>query len=219
MATSFTRTREQLRDMILRKLSVFEEGQDPSPSDTLSVYEGLDLRLKEMHAIGTLWWKVQAASVPVTITSGVATASLPADFLFPVSLRFPVGIGGDSDEIEIVGHTQFQSIPDKSEKGQPRQALFSGQTLYLNPVPQGNGTIQLTYEAIIQDTEQSTPPDIPVPMLRCLAVIVAYDLADSFSVPEQKIRRLREEASSALTEITILNRQRVKTSRATPDYF
>lgn len=50
MATSFTRTREQLRDLIGRKIGVKESGQTMDAEDAAIIHEAIDLRLKEMHA-------------------------------------------------------------------------------------------------------------------------------------------------------------------------
>ena len=71
MATyTFTRTREQMRDMIGRKLGIKESGQELDSEDAAIVLEAMDLRLKELHRLGVLWWQVSGASTSITLTGG-----------------------------------------------------------------------------------------------------------------------------------------------------
>ena len=61
MTTSYSRTREQLASMVLRKLRVVGEGMPASGDDLAIVLEGIDLRLKELQGLITYWWKISPA--------------------------------------------------------------------------------------------------------------------------------------------------------------
>lgn len=218
MATSFTRTREQVRDMVARKLGIKEEGQT-LPSEYASIiFEGIDLRLKELHTRNTLWWQVSGAAADVALTAGVATATAPDSMLFPVTLK--VRIGAEDRDVEIVGHRQYHDIPSKADRGEPEMAFFDGSTVYLWPVPQTNYTAKLTFQAIADDTAANTRPDVPVSMLRSLAAVVADDLVEDFSISDaMRVQRLAIKAKEGMRDILALAAERVDTSTITPEWF
>lgn len=215
---TFTRTREQMRDLIARKLGVKEQGQDLSAEDAEIVYEAINLRLKELHSIGLLWWQISGAQTSVAITSGTATATISAtDYLLPVSLMLTVGT--EQQPVEIIGHREYQAIPDKAQTGEPTQALISGTTIRMHPVPNADGSLKLTYQAIAADAENGAAPDVPVEMMRAFACVVAADLVDDFDVEPNRAARLMVGVEPAMRTIRALNQQSVDSNTVTVDYF
>jgi hypothetical protein len=215
---SFTRTREQFAGDVLQKLGVLPVGGTASGRDFAKVCDATDLRLKELHAIGVLWWQVSGAATNVSLTAGQVTATVsPTDFLFPVSLSLVVG--SDEQPIEIIGHREYQAIQDKASQGEPVKAFFSGSTIRLWPVPDLSYTAKLTYQAIAADTENGAAPDVQTACLRALIDVVAGDLVDDYETPEPKASRLLQKQAIGLTTIRALNSQRVDAVTVTPDYF
>lgn len=216
---SFTRTREQMRDMIARKLSVKEEGQSLSAEEATIIYEGMDLRLKELHVLGLLWWQVSGAATDVALSAGAATSSLSAvtDYLFPITLKLRNGT--EDQDIDIISHREYQDIPEKAERGEPRKAFFSGSTVYLWPVPDVAYTAKLTYQAVAADVENGTAPDVPVSCLRSLADLVAADLADDFQVTDSKAARLLQKVGPAMATIRAVTQERVDATTVTPSWY
>ena len=74
MSVTFTRTREQLRSMVLRKLGVMGSATSVASADADIVYEAIDLRLKELHKKGILWRKVDKVPASFAITAGIVSA-------------------------------------------------------------------------------------------------------------------------------------------------
>lgn len=217
---TWTRTRDQIRDKILRKLGVLSVGQTADNDDAAIVHEAMDMRLKELHGLGVLWWNVSGGQTNVTLTAGQATATITAtDFLFPVSLMF--ANGNEQSPIEFITHSEYQAIPTKTEAGTPVKAYVTGSTVYLWPAPQSNGTAKLTYQAISADTENAVP-DIPVEMMRAFVSVVTADLVDEFGLMEtspQSAQKLMLEQPEALKTIRTLNVQRVDNTTVTASYF
>lgn len=206
---AFSRTLDQVRRLVLRKLRVLAPGRAPSSVQAAVVDEALDLRLKELHALGRLWWNVSPAATDLVLTAGVASASLAAltDFLFPVSAA--LRIGTEDVPLEIIGHSQYQAIAGKADSGDPTQILIAGGTAYVWPVQTAARTVKLTYQAVAADTSAPDQPDVPTPMLRSLVTLVCADCADDFGVPEQRVMRLATEAKAAERTLLALNAQRV----------
>jgi len=212
MSITFTRTREQIRNMVLGKLTVLDPGETPSAADSTRVYEAMDLRLKEMpYMVGMLWRTVNVVPLSFNVSAGVATASATTAVLFPVALHI---VDNSQDEpVEIITAVQYAEIFDKTETGTPTKAMWedgtSPQHFRFWPVPDRNTTAKLTYQAIPTDTTASAAPDISVAMMRAFSVIVAYDLADDFGLPEGKIQRLKAECKDAEKMLRKINAPRI----------
>lgn len=209
MTTSFTRTREQVAQMTLRKLRVLAIGLTPTANQYTILYEAIDLRLKEMHRLGVFWRKVTNVPVTFSLSGSVATASAGAgDILFPLNLTYTNG--SNDDPIKIIGIHEYAQIEDKSRGGNPTKALWKGGSEFIfYPIPQSDGTAKLVYEKIADDTATSTAPDVDVSMMRWLKDIIAYDVGDDFGTPEDRMARFQREAAIAELNIRRLAVQRV----------
>jgi hypothetical protein len=219
---TWTRTREQVRDAALRKIGVLGEGQTAGANASAVAFEALDARLKELHKLGVLWWNVSGAQTTLSLAAGTATVSLSAvtDFLFPVSLMFVSGT--DQQPIDIIGHREYQAIPNKTQQGEPEQAYFAGGSVYFWPVPSTNGSAKLTYQAIAEDSASNTRPDVPVEMLRSLSIVLAHDVMDDFGIADIRpatAQRIASQLPDALASIRALNAQKVGNTTITPDYY
>lgn len=217
MSTSFVRTREQLRDMIARKLRVLGIDRTLSGDEEGLILEGLDVRLKALHGLGVLWWKVNPAPTDVSLTANVAIATGPTDMLYPLTLH--IRQSGDDFPVSIVDSGTFQSIVTKTDTGIPEMAVVFGSTLRFYPVPDQNYTAKLTYQKIIDDTAASTVPDVVAGASLHLATIVAADLADAFGLPEPRVVRLMAERKQAEGELRRLIPPLIETQPVKAEYF
>ena len=219
MPYSFTRTLPEVRMLVLRKLRYIDNGETPSGDDSAVVDEAVDMRLKELHSLGVLWFNVAGSTSDLTLVAGTATASLSAltDFLYPVSAR--LRIGTEDREINIISHRQYQAIENKAESGEPSEMMVSGGVAYFWPTPADDYTVKLTYHAIALDTDGTSAPDLPVSMLRAFVTLVAADCADDFGVPEQRYQRLQAEAEIAEKRLRMLNTERVDTTPVCVEAF
>ena len=197
MSVTFTRTREELRSMVLRKLGAIGANTSVVSVDADIVYEAIDLRLKEMHRLGIFWRKVDAIPTTFSITAGVATAHVVTnDILFPLKMTV---IDGSADEpVEIIGKPEYAGIDLKNDQGLPIKAMWKGSTEFIFwPVPLASSTVKILYNKIADDTTAGSAADIEVSMMRWMKDIIAYDVADDFAVEENKINRLEREAMRA----------------------
>jgi hypothetical protein len=220
VAYTFTRTMPQLVSLVLRKLGAIGVDQTPSAEDTAVVREAFDLRLKEMHALGVLWFNVAGATTDLVLVAGTASKSLSAvtDFLYPVTVK--LRIGSDDRDVDIISHREYQAIESKSDSGEPSKVFFAPSgTAYFWPTPSGNYTVKLTYQAIAEDTTASGAPDIPVSMMRSLASVIAFDLVDEFDVDERRAQRIASGAREAIRILTNLNAERVDATPVKASYF
>lgn len=201
-----------MRTMVLGKLGV----TNPTSADADIVYEAMDLRLKEMHRLGIFWRKVVKVPLNFSVDLGVNSASATSDILFPIKLT--VKDGSDDEPVDIVGIREWAAIQNKTESGFPTKALWKGSAEFLfHPVPTANSTAKLTYEKFADDTTAGAVFDVDVSMLRAFRDILAYDVADTFGVPEQKMPRLMKDSDRAEINIRRLAVQRVDNSTVSVD--
>lgn len=222
MATTyaFTRTLAQMQSLILRRLRYLDPGESVASADATIVEEAINLRLRELHALGTLWFNVAGATTDITITANTAASSLSTvtDFLYAVSCK--VVIGSDENPVAIISHQEYQDISNKAESGDPEKVFFAPSgTAYFWPVPTQNRTAKLTYQAITGDAAAGVAPDVAISMLRSLVTLVAADLIDDYGVPESLAQRLLMQAKEAERTIRALNTERVGNTVITFESF
>lgn len=222
MSITFTRTREQLRSMVLRKLGVIGSSTSVVSADADVVYEAIDLRLKEMHRKGIFWRKVDKVPVTFSVTAGVASAHLTTnDVVFPITM---VAVDGSLDEpLTIIGPVEYARIENKNDRGFPERVLWKGSTEFLfHPVPLSSGSVKLLYEKIADDTTAGSAADVEVSMMRWLKDIIAYDVGDDFGKDEASMQRFMKEAQIAENNIRKLAVERKELSDVAvdgwPDY-
>jgi len=218
VTTSFTRTRTQIAQRVLGK--VIKIGSTTAASaDADTVYEAIDLRLKEMHKLGIFWRKVTSVPVTFSLSAGIVSASAGAgDILFPIKITW--SNGSQDDPVKIVGMADYAAIPDKTRTGNPEKALWKGGTEFLlYPVPSADGTAKLLYEKIADDTSAGAAIDIDVAMIRPMMDIIKYDVADDYGIDEQTQTRWRAEAMQAERDIRRLGAQHVDLATVAVDDF
>lgn len=218
MAIVFTRTRQQIADLALGKLGVKDGGISAVSADMDVIYEAVDLRLKEMHALGIFWRKVTKRPLSFTIPANIASASASVDILFPISMHV---VDGSLDEpVDLIGIREYAAIPDKAEAGVPLKALYAGSAEFIFwPVPTAVTTAKLVYEKIADDTSSGAAADVDVSMIRSLKDLVAFDCADHWGKDEQQIARWERQATLAERRIRNLSAQRVDHAPVAVDDF
>jgi len=210
MSTSFTRTRLQVATRVLSKVTKMSPAQaSVASADLDTVYEAIDLRLKELHKSGVFWRKVTSVPVTFSLSSSVATASAGAgDILFPMKVTFS-NVGSD-DPVYLIGIREYAEIEDKTLIGDPQKVLWKGGSEFIfYPVPSANGTAKLLYEKLADDTTAGSAMDVDVSMIRPMVDIIKYDVADDYGVDEQTQGRWRAEAMEAQRDIRKLGVQKV----------
>ena len=215
---TWTRTKEQVTGMILRKLGILGAQDVAGAEDAAVVDEAINARLKELNALRIMWWNVAGAQTSYAVTGGVATFSITAlDYLFPVSLSLVSGT--EQRVVEIIDHRRYQAIPNKAQTGDVEMAYFAGATVYMWPVPSASTTAKLTYEAIAEDVATTAAVDVPVGGIRALVDLVAGDLVDEYSTPAGKAARLVAKQEPALKTLRMIAYQRTDTATVEAEYF
>lgn len=218
MTTSFSRTREQIANLVLGKLGAKDNGASIGSADADIVYEAIDLRLKEMHALGTFWRKVTPRPLSFSLTANINSASATADIVFPIDMHV---VNGSVDmPVDLISIREYAAISNKAATGVPEKALYDGGASFIFwPVPATSTTAKLVYQKYASDTAASTAPDVDVSMMRSLKDIVTFDCADHWGKSEQQIARWEKDAMLADRRIKNLSAQHVDVTAVAVDDF
>lgn len=220
MATTFNfnLNRRQAREKIASRCGIRAAGNVLKPEDRAVINTAIDLRLKELHRKQALWFSTSGDATALTLTAGVATVEATSPgFLFPIS--FMLDVDGKERPIEIIDHRTFQSIEDKAEAGEPKQAFFDGTTAYLWPVPITTRTAWLTFQGMAADSNDVDPLDMDVGAMRVFLNLVALDVADDFDVDEAKVQRWMASQAGWMRELYALSAERTDTPHRPAEYF
>ena len=222
MSYSYTRTRDQLAILVLRKLGIIAANvSTANTADAELAYEAIDLRLKEMHRLGVVWRNVSNTPLSFAVTANVATASATADIQFPIALFLTEN--SMDKPVEIISVTKYAAIENKAETGLPTMAMWENhgapQHFRFWPVPTATTTAKLVYEKIATDTTAGAAIDVDTSMIRWMRDIICYDLGDQYGKSEQTMMRYMMESEKAERNIRKLNAQRVDYSPVAVDSF
>lgn len=218
MSFSYTRTREQLATLVMRKLGIVGASQTIATADADMVYEAADLRLKEMHRLGIVWRYVPETPLSFAVTANVNTASATTDIQFPIALF--IADGSRDEKVDIISVRQYAAIEDKSEQGLPVKALWRGGAEFqFWPVPTATTTAKLVYEQFAQDTTAGSAIDVDVSMIRWMRDIICYDLGDVYGKTDQTMMRWKADCLEAERNIRKLNALRVDYAPVAVDDF
>ena len=218
MSVSFTRTRNQLADLVLGEMGAKANGATADSADAVLIYEAIDLRLKELHKDGIIWRKVTAVPAEFSLSAGTNSASATADILFPLKLTVR-DVSLDAP-VQIISPVQYAAIDIKDEVGIPVKAMWKGGSEFLFwPVPLEATTAKLLYEKIMDDTSASAAPDVDVAMMRSLKNLVRFDVADHWGKAETTIARWERVAKEAEKIIRKVNALRVDSKTVAVDNF
>ena len=220
MSTSFTMLRLAIARRVVGQVTKASPTMaSVASADLDTVYEAIDLRLKELATEGIFWRKVTTTPTTFSLSSSIATASAGAgDVLFPLKVTF-TNVSQD-DPVQIINYRQYAEIPDKGRVGNPEKVVWKGGSEFLfYPVPSANGTAKLLYNRIADDTTAGSAIDVDVSMIRPMMNLVRYDVADDFGVPEQIQARWERAAEQAKREIRKAGAPRVDLEAVKVDDF
>jgi len=214
----YSRTREQVAALVLKKLGIVAAGGTAKSADADDVYEAIDLRLKDLHRLGVVWRYVPTSPLSFTVTSGVNSASATADIQFPIAMF--ISDGSRDTPVDIINVKQYTAIHDKTETGLPTKALWhTGARFTLWPVPTATATAKLVYERFATDTTAGSAIDIDTSMVRWIRDIICYDVGENYGKSEQTINRYMLQSDRAEMNIRKLNAQRVDYAPVAVDDF
>jgi hypothetical protein len=189
--------RDKLAASVLRKLGELGRGKPVDPGDVSIIHDALNLRLKEMHRLGTLWFKINPIATEMILSANSKTLTLDPsiNMVYPITLH---GVENDTEyKLIPFSHIGYQNIPDKDESGSPLRYRIHNNQIVCYPVPEEDFTLRLTYAAEVDESVSGTAVDIPGWAFRCLKIILAYDVADDFRVSREDKADLKSEMYEA----------------------
>jgi len=152
--------------------------------DLKTARRSLDIMAAEWSNKGINLWTVEAGTV--SLTTGTATYTLPADTIDLLETVIRTGSGSNQQDLSInrISVSTYATIPNKNNQGRPIQIYVDRQAtpkVSVWPTPDSSTTYTLAYWRLrrIEDAGRagSNTYDVPSRFIPCLVAGLAYHIA------------------------------------------
>lgn len=152
--------------------------------DLKTARRSLDIMAAEWSNKGINLWTVEAGTL--SLTTGTATYTLPADTIDLLETVIRTGSGSDQQDLSInrISVSTYATIPNKNNQGRPIQIYVDRQAtpkVSVWPTPDSSATYTLAYWRLrrIEDAGRagSNTYDVPSRFIPCLVAGLAYHIA------------------------------------------
>lgn len=152
--------------------------------DLKTARRSLDIMAAEWSNKGINLWTVEAGTL--SLTTGTATYTLPADTIDLLETVIRTGSGSDQQDLSInrISVSTYATIPNKNNQGRPIQIYVDRQAtpkVSVWPTPDSSTTYTLAYWRLrrIEDAGRagSNTYDVPSRFIPCLVAGLAYHIA------------------------------------------
>ena len=152
--------------------------------DLKTARRSLDIMAAEWSNKGINLWTVESGTV--SLTTGTATYTLPADTIDLLETVVRTGSGSNQQDLSInrISVSTYATIPNKNNQGRPIQIYVDRQAtpkVSVWPTPDSSATYTLVYWRLrrIEDAGRagSNTYDVPSRFIPCLVAGLAYHIA------------------------------------------
>ena len=152
--------------------------------DLKTARRSLDIMAAEWSNRGINLWTVESGTL--SLTTGTATYTLPADTIDLLETVIRTGSGSDQQDLSInrISVSTYATIPNKNNQGRPIQIYVDRQAtpkVSVWPTPDSSTTYTLAYWRLrrIEDAGRagSNTYDVPSRFIPCLVAGLAYHIA------------------------------------------
>lgn len=179
-------TQEIIRDAV-EILAVYGADETISPEDYSTSLRTFQNLLKELPLHGWSWPKITVA--PTALTWSALTpnqVAMPVDYIGVPQIWYEAN--SVNVNLEVISKAEYVELlqPDYVELYPKKIYIAPNNVGFLWPVPSADPALQMTYQAIVLDAEQTVTPDVMQSVLGCLTIWLAYELLPKFDVPAAK---------------------------------
>ena len=152
--------------------------------DLKTARRSLDIMAAEWSNKGINLWTVESGTL--SLTTGTATYTLPADTIDLLETVIRTGSGSNQQDVSInrISVSTYATIPNKNNQGRPIQIYVDRQAtpkVSVWPTPDSSTTYTLAYWRLrrIEDAGRagSNTYDVPSRFIPCLVAGLAYHIA------------------------------------------
>jgi hypothetical protein len=152
--------------------------------DLKTARRSLDIMAAEWSNKGINLWTVESGTL--SLTTGTATYTLPADTIDLLETVIRTGSGSNQQDLSInrISVSTYATIPNKNNQGRPIQIYVDRQAtpkVSVWPTPDSSATYTLVYWRLrrIEDAGRagSNTYDVPSRFIPCLVAGLAYHIA------------------------------------------
>lgn len=210
-------TRERICDKALEKCKRLGIGRPATAADRSLCLEALDGLLKQLSWYGYTWPKTLSGNATLSLTSNLASISMPTDFYTGAHINYVDTSGNEVPLPPPITREEWASIPLKTTQASYPQKVYIDNFNVLFPYPRTNQTVTLNvyYQKVVSNTVASSAVDLDSPWYLGLAYGVAAEVGDEFGVDEKKLLKF-ETKWATIRSLGIMNEAPPGPDRMTP---
>lgn len=207
MSVTWNLTRERIADKALEKCGRLGIGRPATASDRSLCLEALDSVLKNLLWRGYSWPKTASASVPLSLTSNLASIALPQDYYTGGRVNYVDASGNEVPLPLPITAEEWRLTPLKTTQASYPVKVYIDNFNVLWPYPRTNQTVTLNlyYQKVISDSSANSNVDLDSPWILGLVYGVAAEIGDEFNVDEKKLARFEAKWDRQLRLGAIMN--------------
>lgn len=191
MTVTWNLTRERIADKALEKCLRKGIGRTTTADDRSLCLEALDSILKNLLWRGYSWPKTISAFSTLSLTSNLASITLPQDYYTGGRLNYVDASGNEVPLPLPITAEEWRLTPLKTTQASYPQKVYIDNFNVLWPYPRTNQTVTLNlyYQKVISDSAANANTDLDSPWIMGLVYGVAAEIGDEFNVDEKKMAR------------------------------
>jgi len=229
----------------LEDLRVTLDGAAPNANDLTAGKRKMNFLLKKWAIKGLLLWCRDTILIPLTVNKFVYTIGPGGDVDTYRPLRALIGsfVRETCDTscpvdipLNLLSRLDYEMMGQKCAKGTPNSFYYDPQmapspfsaydpalskgVLYIWTAPSDSTkTVYLEVQRPIQDiTSVDDTYDLPLEWYETISSNLAASMADRYEIPEDRLRRIKQEAAASLNELADWGAQEQAPLRFQPDY-
>ena len=165
-------------DEVIQEATEMIGGEQTLGHEPASARRSINLMLNDWQNRGILLWNTDTTTV--TVASSVTTYDLASSAIDALIVTYQPNSTSAETKLERKSFEEYHIIPNKFQTGRPTQYTvkrnLANPKIFLYPVPDATGLIQVELIRKVQDTNKSFQQnaDAPVRFLPCLTAGLAY---------------------------------------------
>jgi hypothetical protein len=178
----------------MRLAGILASGETPTAQETQDAQQSLNLLIHDMAIEGWFDWRLTSESIDCVV--GQASYTLTNKALGVLDVRLDLDSGSEIPMIKLT-RQEYYELPDKTTQGKPTQYYLErgkdSSTIYVWPAPDDadDNILLSVYPEPSEFTASDTVPDFPEYFYNVLRYGLAVELGEEYSIPMQKLERLR----------------------------
>lgn len=231
--TTFTVTRNDLVDAVLRICGVTQDAGSPTATDYTNISQAMNMLIKSWQTENLMLWAYQTLAVPLVAADDQYTIGVGGQVntgrplrVIQAYIRQTVGTVNQDTPLKVAAREEYEGLTPKNQAGVPNTVYYDHQlslgNLFVWPVPATADlprTIYIVIQRPLQDMTASTDNfDFPQEWFLPLKWGICEEIMLEYELEPTKCQMITAKANYWREKINVWTREEAPTFFS-PEYF